>query len=84
MFYVNEYVEWCATHNGDSLNFNKKKGKLDTNLMEYCGLLREHYDKDEYKDLLQDMDKWFDKNSTSTEENMKIMKTLRMTVNDMQ
>lgn len=84
MFYVNDYVEWCVVHNGNSLNFNKEIGKLDTNLMDYCTLIREHYNKDRYKDVLQAMDKWFDKNSTSTKENMKILKTLRMTVNDMQ
>jgi hypothetical protein len=81
MFYVNDYVEWCVAHNGHSLNFNKDKGKIDTNLMEYCGLLRHYYNKDEYKHVLHAMDKWFEK--MNDKENMKILKTLRMTVNDM-
>ena len=81
MFYVNDYVEWCVAHNGHSLNFNKKPGQLNKNLTDYCGLLRDHYNKDEYKQIQTAMDKWFDNNSTK--ENMKILKTLRMTVNDM-
>ena len=82
MFFVNDYVEWTATCNGNSLNFNKSPKILHKNLMDYCGLLREHYKRAEYTEMLRLMDKWITSQSHSMNGH-NIMSTLRMTVNDM-
>ena len=85
MFFVNDYVEWTATHNSNSLNFNKTHHLLHKNLMDYCGLLRKQYKRTEYTHILQMMDEWI--TSIANHGNIEhhgILSTLRMTVNEMQ
>jgi hypothetical protein len=82
MFFANDFVEWTASHNNNSINFNKDPKILNKNLMEYCGLLRKFYNKEEYKDTLELMDTWIS-GFQYTKGEQYIFTTLRMTINDM-
>jgi hypothetical protein len=83
MFYVDDYVEWCAGHNHWSLNFDKKQ--KSNNLIEYCGFIREHYNNVDFLYNIDTIEKRVFKNkSTSKRVSNDIMQTLRMTVFEIQ
>jgi hypothetical protein len=83
MFYVDEYIEWCAVHNHWSLNFDK--GEKPNNLKEYCRFVREHYKNDAFLHNIDTIEKRvFTNNSTSKRVSNDIMQTLRMTVFEIQ
>jgi hypothetical protein len=82
MFYVNDFIEWSATNNNNSLNFNKEPNKLHNILMDYCNLLRKHYSKPEYKNIIESLDKWLSENFGKHHSNH-MMSTLRMTINEL-
>ena len=76
MFFIDEYIDWCATHNQSSINFNK----TPNNLIKYCEFIREHYKNTSYLDEKKSMEK-----TVLNKKNPKsIMETLRMTVYEIQ
>jgi len=76
MFFIDKYIDWCATNNETSINFNKNP----KNLIKYCEFIREHYKKPSYLDAIKSMEKTvLNKKNPKT-----IMETLRMTVYEMQ
>ena len=79
MFYVNDFIEWVINHNGVTLNFGKEPTRLNTNLDEYCGFVREHYQLPEYINAINSLDVWFSKikNSNHIE-----LQTLRMSLHE--
>lgn len=76
MFFIDEYIDWCATHNQSSINFNKDPD----NLIKYCGFIREHYKNDSYIDAIKSLEK----NVLNKKNPKTIMETLRMTVYEIQ
>jgi len=83
MFFIDEYIEWCAIHNHWSLNFDKTERK--NNLIEYCKFIGEHYNNDIFLYNVRSIEKLFSLNRTK---NILILnemnKTLRMTVFELQ
>jgi hypothetical protein len=85
MFYVNDYIEWCAIHNHWSLDFNKNP--KTNNLIEYCRFIREHYKNAVFLHNIELIEKQvFKKKSNSNHHvsNDDITETLRMTVFEIQ
>jgi len=76
MFFIDDYIDWCATNNERSINFNKNP----ENLIKYCEFIREHYKKPSYLDAIKSMEK----NVLNKQNPKTIMETLRMTVYEMQ
>jgi len=76
MFYLGDYLHWCAIHNGSSLQFNPNK------LMEYCGFIREHYCRNDYLTSITIVENWLTSYSKSGH-NKEIMKTLRMSLHEL-
>lgn len=83
MFYVNDFIEWCAIHNHESLDFNKTPTLLDANLDDYCKFVREHYNKSEYKNALRNVEILFDADLFDNVNNKIELNTLRMTIYEM-
>jgi len=76
MFFIHEYIDWCATHNQLSINFNKNPN----NLIKYCEFIREHYKNDSYLNALTSIEN----NILNKKISKPIMETLRMTVYEIQ
>jgi hypothetical protein len=76
MFFIDEYIDWCATHNQSSINFNKNPN----NLIKYCEFIREHYKNPFYIDAIKSIEK----NVLNNKLPKSIMDTLRMTAYEMQ
>ena len=79
MFYVNDFIEWVINHNGVTLNFGKEPTRLNTNLDEYCGFVREHYQLPGYVNMIDELDVWFSKIKNS---NRIELQTLRMSLHE--
>jgi hypothetical protein len=90
IFFINDFVEWCVDHNNKSLlNFNKTPSILNKNMEEYCGFIKEHYNRNEYTALIKLIDSWYE---NLRDENLRYekinfnnnniieLKTLRMTI----
>ena len=76
MYFIDEYIDWCATHNQSSINFNKNPD----NLIKYCGFIREHYKNPSYIESIKSIEK----NVLDKKHPKIIMETLRMTVYEIQ
>ena len=76
MFFIDEYIDWCATHNQNSINFNKNPN----NLIKYCEFIREHYKNSSYIDAIKSIEKIV----LNKKHPKNIMETLRMTVYELQ
>jgi hypothetical protein len=76
MFFIDEYIDWCATHNQMSINFNKNPN----NLIKYCQFIREHYKNDSYLYVIKSIEN----NVLNKKITKSIMETLRMTVYELQ
>jgi hypothetical protein len=48
IFYINDYIEWCIDNNGETLNFNKTKGRFEKTVASYVGFIKSHYNLPEY------------------------------------
>ena len=80
MFFADDFVEWCANNNHNSINFNKSANVLHKSQEDYCKFIFERYKDPLYIDSTDAIKKWFDKM-----ENKKIVekmesRTLRMSV----
>jgi len=81
MFYVSDYIHWCAIQNGGSLQF----AHFDKNLTEYCSFIREHYKRDEYLKSIKIVEKALAhcKHSSEMDEHTReVLTTLRMSVHE--
>lgn len=78
MFYVSDYIHWCAIQNGGSLQF----AHFEKNLTEYCGFIREHYKLNEYIKSIKIVERALlqNKNSNISESDREILTTLRMSL----
>jgi hypothetical protein len=76
MFFIDDYIDWCATHNQTSINFNKNPN----NLIKYCDFIREHYNNPSYIEAIKSIEK----NVLNKKHPKNIMETLRMTVYELQ
>lgn len=76
MFFIDDYIDWCATHNHSSINFNKNTN----NLIKYCEFIREHYINPSYINAIRSIEK----NVLNKKISKPIMETLRMTVYEIQ
>ena len=80
MFSVDDFIEWCANNNHNSINFNKSANVLHKSQEDYCKFIFERYKDPLYIESANALTKWFDKM-----ENKKIVekiesRTLRMSV----
>ena len=76
MFFIDDYIDWCANNNQISINFNKNPN----NLIKYCEFIREHYKNPSYLDAIKSIEKIV----LNKKHPKKIMETLRMTVYEIQ
>jgi hypothetical protein len=78
MFYVSDYIHWCAIQNGGSLQF----AHFEKNLTEYCGFIREHYNCIEYLKSIKIVEKILaqHKHTNNIEWDREILTTLRMSL----
>jgi len=77
MFFVGDYIHWCAIHNQGSLQFSH----FDKNLIDYCGFIREHYQRQEYLQSIKLLETWFNRHCKKID-NVKMLQTLRMSVHE--
>ena len=80
MFSVDDFLEWCANNNHNSINFNKSANVLHKSQEDYCKFIFERYKDPLYVESANALTKWFGKM-----ENKKIVeklesRTLRMSV----
>lgn len=76
MFFIDDYIDWCASNNQMSINFNKNPN----NLIKYCQFIREHYKNPSYIESIKSIEK----NVLNKKHPKNIMETLRMTVYELQ
>ena len=55
LFYMDDFIQWCIEHNGDTLCFHKTRD----NVQQYCAFFKDHFDRPEYVQSLLVMEKWF-------------------------
>jgi hypothetical protein len=80
MFFADDFITWCAVHNANSINFNKTKEELQTHLNSYCDFIGEHYNDENFKNILHQFDMWFDKKHSKMLHKSFELNTLRMTM----
>jgi hypothetical protein len=83
MFFVSDFVQWCADHNHNSINFNKSPNVLHQTQDAYCKFISEHYKDPKYIASTDSITAWFDDNI-----NKKVLvktesRTLRMSIYEM-
>jgi len=77
MFFLDDYLVWCAKHNHKSIQFNKN----DTNMLAYCEFIREHYKNDRFLKSINDISDWMKKKGHKHSSD--IMRSLRMTCHEL-
>jgi hypothetical protein len=86
MFYADEFLQWCATHNNFSIEFNKSTPSIaETNMNEYSEFIKTHYLKKEYTKSLSALLTWFNhpRNTRNGRQNTFELQTLRMSLYEM-
>ena len=77
MFYYNEFIEWCVENNGGTFAFKK----TPANIISLTRFIKSHYNRQDYKENIENFEKWFSKNS---HKDMIEMKSLKMSVSTME
>jgi hypothetical protein len=77
MFFLDDYLVWCGKHNQMSIQFHKN----DTNMLAYCGFIREHYKHERFLKSISAMETWMKKHSHK--HGSDIMRSLRMTCHEL-
>ena len=78
MFFVGDYIHWCAIHNRGSLQFTH----FEKMLTEYCAFIREHYQRPEYLHSIKTVENMFMRQKNQKDTSM-ILQTLRMSLHEM-
>jgi hypothetical protein len=75
IFFVNDFLTWCADHNSMSLQFKK----TSDNMIAYCEFIRKHYKDQQLLNAISSMESVTKKIGKN---NIDIMRTLRMTCHE--
>jgi hypothetical protein len=77
MFFLDDYLVWCAKQNKMSIQFHKN----DPNMLAYCGFIREHYKNDRFLKSIDEISDWIKKHGHK--HSSEIMRSLRMTCHEL-
>jgi hypothetical protein len=74
LFNIEEFMQWCLSHNGETLNFNKTRGHYKKTLNEYARFVGANYKRPELINALHIME------NVQPSKNAEIKNTLRMSL----
>jgi len=76
LFYYDDFIEWCSTHNRGTIQFKK----IQSYVLKFVDFVRQKYNSSDYLDGIEMIEGWFSKNGG--ENDRFIDGTLRMSVNE--